>query len=108
MSNPQLIDRRKFIRSTALAAGGEGLNATLSKPLMAAWAEVDVPQCGYCQTGQIMSAAVLLRDNSNPTDEDIDNAMSGNICRCATYQRIRKAIHLAAQLKRSGWSFCST
>lgn len=79
----------------------EGLNATLSKPLMAAWAEVDVPQCGYCQTGQIMSAAILLRDNNNPTDQDIDNAMSGNICRCATYQRIRKAIHLAAQLKQS-------
>jgi isoquinoline 1-oxidoreductase alpha subunit len=79
----------------------EGLNATLSQPLMAAWAEVDVPQCGYCQTGQIMSAAILLRDNNNPTDEDIDNAMSGNICRCATYQRIRKAIHLAAQLKKS-------
>jgi len=79
----------------------EGLNATLSQPLMAAWTEIDVPQCGYCQTGQIMSAAILLRDNNNPTDQDIDNAMSGNICRCGTYQRIRKAIHLAAQLKKS-------
>lgn len=79
----------------------EGLQATLSKPLMAAWTEVDVPQCGYCQTGQIMSAAILIRDKTNPTDEDIDNAMSGNICRCATYQRIRNAIHLAAQLKQS-------
>ncbi|OQP40840.1 (2Fe-2S)-binding protein [Niastella yeongjuensis] len=79
----------------------EGLNDTLSKPLMAAWTEIDVPQCGYCQTGQIMAAAVLLRDNNNPTDQDIDNAMSGNICRCATYQRIRKAIHLAAELKKS-------
>lgn len=79
----------------------EGLQASLSKPLMDAWTEIDVPQCGYCQTGQIMAAAILLRENNNPTDEDIDNAMTGNICRCGTYQRIRKAIHLAADLKRS-------
>ncbi|MGK0298024.1 MAG: isoquinoline 1-oxidoreductase alpha subunit [Gammaproteobacteria bacterium] len=65
-------------------------------PLQEAWIEHDVPQCGYCQAGQIMSAAALLRDNSNPSDEDIDTAMSGNICRCATYIRIRRAIRTAA------------
>ena len=64
--------------------------------------ERDVPQCGYCQAGQIMSAAVLLRENPNPTDEDIDNAMEGNLCRCGTYLRIQKAIHLAAEIQRKG------
>ena len=64
--------------------------------------ELDVPQCGYCQSGQIMSAAVLLRENTNPTDQDIDDAMAGNICRCGTYLRIRKAIHLAAEIQRKG------
>ena len=97
---------RSCVAPVSRAAGKEivtieGLNSALSKPLMAAWAEIDVPQCGYCQTGQIMAAAILLRDKDNPTDQDIDNAMSGNICRCATYQRIRKAIHLAAELKKS-------
>ncbi|MDF1761882.1 MAG: (2Fe-2S)-binding protein [Oleibacter sp.] len=61
-----------------------------------AWVAIDVPQCGYCQSGQVMSAVALLKANSNPTDQDIDNAMAGNICRCATYQRIRQGIHDAA------------
>jgi Aerobic-type carbon monoxide dehydrogenase, small subunit CoxS/CutS homologs len=74
----------------------EGLSDNLTHPLQKAWIEVDVPQCGYCQSGQIMSAAVLLAENSKPTDKDIDEAMSGNICRCGTYPRIRKAIHRAA------------
>ncbi len=65
-------------------------------PLQEAWIELDVPQCGYCQAGQIMNAAALLSSNSNPSNEDIDNAMSGNLCRCGTYTRIRKAIHTAA------------
>ena len=69
-------------------------------PLQQAWEQIDVPQCGYCQSGQIMSAAVLLREIPNPTDEDIDLAMAGNICRCGTYLRIRKAIHLAAEIQQ--------
>jgi len=76
----------------------EGLSHDLSHPLQRAWIEIDVPQCGYCQSGQIMSAAVLLHENPKPTDEDIDEAMSGNICRCGTYPRIRRAIHRAAEL----------
>ncbi len=80
----------------------EGLDPKLSGPLQQAWIQEDVPQCGYCQSGQIMAAAILLKDNPNPTDGDIDDAMTGNICRCGTYQRIRKAIHVAAGLKRSG------
>lgn len=76
----------------------EGLSSDLSHPLQRAWIEVDVPQCGYCQSGQIMSAAVLLAENPNPADKDIDEAMSGNICRCGTYTRIRKAIHRAAEM----------
>jgi len=80
----------------------EGLSANNDHPLQKAWAEFDVPQCGYCQSGQLMSAAVLLRENANPTDSDIDDAMSGNICRCGTYPRIRAAIHKAAQLQREG------
>lgn len=78
----------------------EGLSPDNNHPLQAAWNEVNVPQCGYCHSGQLMSAAVLLRENPNPTDEDIDMAMSGNICRCGTYLRIRKAIHLAAEMQR--------
>lgn len=74
----------------------EGLSADASHPLQRAWEELDVPQCGYCQAGQIMSAAALLRRNAHPTDADIDVAMSGNLCRCATYTRIREAIHRAA------------
>jgi aerobic-type carbon monoxide dehydrogenase small subunit (CoxS/CutS family) len=78
----------------------EGLSADGSDPLQRAWIEQDVPQCGYCQAGQIMGAAALLRKNPHPTDEDIDNAMAGHICRCGTYVRIRAAIHEAAGAKR--------
>ena len=74
----------------------EGLSADGSHPLQRAWRDLDVPQCGYCQAGQLMSAAALLARNPKPTDADIDTAMSGNICRCATYLRIREAIHTAA------------
>jgi isoquinoline 1-oxidoreductase alpha subunit len=74
----------------------EGLTGQPGEALKAAWIEEDVPQCGWCQTGQIMSAAILLAENSAPSDEDIDAGMAGNVCRCATYQRIRKAIHRAA------------
>jgi isoquinoline 1-oxidoreductase subunit alpha len=79
----------------------EGLSPTSSHPVQRAWAAVDVPQCGYCQSGQIMAAAALLRKNRNPGDKDIDEAMT-NICRCGTYQRIREAVHAAADLARSG------
>jgi isoquinoline 1-oxidoreductase alpha subunit len=78
----------------------EGLSENNNHPLQKAWIELDVPQCGYCQSGQLMSAAVLLRENSNPTDQDIDDAMAGNLCRCGTYLRIRKAIQLAAEIQR--------
>ena len=74
----------------------EGLGGPAGKAVQAAWIGLDVPQCGYCQSGQIMSAAALLSTNPKPTDADIDAAMSGNICRCATYVRIRAAIHQAA------------
>jgi isoquinoline 1-oxidoreductase alpha subunit len=74
----------------------EGLSADGTHPVQVAWMAEDVPQCGYCQSGQIMSAVALLAKKSSPTDADIDDAMSGNICRCGTYQRIRKAIHRAA------------
>jgi isoquinoline 1-oxidoreductase subunit alpha len=74
----------------------EGLSADGSHPLQKAWQEIDVPQCGYCQAGQIMAAAELLAAKPKPTDADIDAAMTGNICRCATYLRIREAIHRAA------------
>jgi isoquinoline 1-oxidoreductase subunit alpha len=74
----------------------EGLSADGSHPLQKAWTEIDVPQCGYCQAGQIMSAAALLKTTPQPTDLDIDRAMAGNICRCATYNRIRAAIQSAA------------
>jgi isoquinoline 1-oxidoreductase alpha subunit len=77
----------------------EGLSVDGSHPVQQAWMEEDVPQCGYCQSGQIMSAVALLAKKANPTDTDIDDAMSGNICRCGTYQRIRKAIHKAAALQ---------
>ena len=77
----------------------EGLSEKNDHPLQLAWREIDVPQCGYCHSGQLMSAAVLLREKPDPTDEDIDAAMAGNICRCGTYLRIRKAIHLAAEMQ---------
>ena len=75
----------------------EGLSENGTHPVQKAWLEHDVAQCGYCQTGQIMSAAALLKDNPKPTDEDIDNAMSGNICRCGTYLRIKEAIKTASK-----------
>jgi isoquinoline 1-oxidoreductase alpha subunit len=74
----------------------EGIASTQAKALQSAWVDLQVPQCGYCQSGQIMSATALLEGNPAPSDEDIDSAMSGNICRCATYGRIRAAIHAAA------------
>jgi len=98
---------RSCVTKVSRAAGQqittiEGLSKGNDHPLQIAWAELDVPQCGYCQSGQLMSAAVLLRENANPTDQDIDDAMSGNICRCGTYPRIRAAIHKAAQMQREG------
>ncbi|HUQ15403.1 MAG TPA: (2Fe-2S)-binding protein [Gemmatimonadales bacterium] len=94
----------KPVRSCVMPAGAvkgavttiEGLAPDRSHPLQQAWIELDVPQCGYCQSGQIMTAAALLAKNPHPSDADIDAAMSGNICRCGTYQRIRAAIHRAA------------
>jgi isoquinoline 1-oxidoreductase alpha subunit len=74
----------------------EGLQSKQAKAVQAAWIDLQVPQCGYCQSGQVMSATALLEKNSAPTDADIDSAMSGNICRCGTYNRIRAAIHAAA------------
>jgi aerobic-type carbon monoxide dehydrogenase small subunit (CoxS/CutS family) len=78
----------------------EGLSKDRSHPAQRAWIESDVPQCGYCQSGQIMSAAALLGTNPSPSDADIDAALAGNICRCGTYVRIRKAVHRAAELLR--------
>lgn len=75
----------------------DGISAPLAKRIKDAWIAEEVPQCGYCQHGQMMSAAALLAKNKNPSDEDITNAMDGNICRCGTYSRIRKAIHRAAK-----------
>jgi isoquinoline 1-oxidoreductase subunit alpha len=80
----------------------EGLSADGSHPVQRAWAEADVVQCGYCQSGQIMTAVALLDAKPDPSDTDIDSAMAGNICRCGTYVRIREAIHLASRLKRGG------
>lgn len=98
---------RSCIKRVADAVGKEittieGLSNDLSHPLQKAWIEIDVPQCGYCQSGQIMSAAVLLAENSKPTDADIDDAMTGNICRCGTYPRIRRAIHRASEMAKAG------
>jgi isoquinoline 1-oxidoreductase subunit alpha len=78
----------------------EGLSPNSNHPLQQAWIAEQVPQCGYCQSGQLMSAAALLASNRRPSDEDIDRAMAGNICRCGTYQRIRRAIHRAATMMR--------
>jgi len=80
----------------------EGISPTGAHVVQRAWADADVVQCGYCQSGQIMTAVALLAANADPSDDDIDNAMSGNICRCGTYVRVREAIHLAAKLKRGG------
>lgn len=95
------------VRSCTLPVGNVGDQAVTTieglatddvlHPLQQAWIDLDVPQCGYCQAGQLMSAAALLRENASPSDDDIDRAMSGNICRCGTYVRIRKAIHTAAE-----------
>ena len=97
---------RSCITPVSRAAGKslvtiEGLEPALIRPLQEAWTEIDVPQCGYCQSGQIMAAAILLRDQPQPSDKDIDNAMAGNICRRGTYLRIRQAIHLASRQKAS-------
>ena len=80
----------------------EGLSSDASHPLQQAWQELDVPQCGYCQAGQLMAAAALLKSTPRPTDEDIDAAMNGNLCRCATYLRIRAGIHRAAAIAADG------
>jgi isoquinoline 1-oxidoreductase subunit alpha len=98
---------RSCVTPVSRAAGKEittieGLSDDLGRALQQAWIAEDVPQCGYCQSGQIMAAAVLLREKANPSDEDINVGMGGNICRCGTYGRIRRAIHLAAQLKGQG------
>ena len=80
----------------------EGLSPDSSHPVQLAWMEADVPQCGYCQAGQIMTAAALLAKKSRPTDADIDEALHGNICRCGTYEEIRRAVHRAAELRVAG------
>jgi aerobic-type carbon monoxide dehydrogenase small subunit (CoxS/CutS family) len=79
----------------------EGLSTDGTHPVQVAWQELDVPQCGYCQAGQMMSACALLAKKAKPTDADIDNAMNGNLCRCGTYLRIRAAIHKASELTAS-------
>ena len=88
------------IKATDKIVTIEGLSATSSHPVQKAWASLDVPQCGYCQSGQIMAAAALLKHKPNPTDIDIDEAMT-NLCRCGTYARIREAVHVAAGSKSS-------
>jgi isoquinoline 1-oxidoreductase alpha subunit len=98
--------RRSCVTPVSAAAGKkittiEGLSSDGSHPVQRAWTELDVVQCGYCQSGQIMSAVALLEAKSDPTDADIDAALSGNICRCGTYQRIRAAVHRAAELRAS-------
>jgi aerobic-type carbon monoxide dehydrogenase small subunit (CoxS/CutS family) len=98
---------RSCVTPVARAAGKEivtieGLSPDGRHPLQLAWIAEDVPQCGYCQSGQIMAAAELLRENPKPTDADIDDCMAGNICRCGTYQRIRRAIHRAAEMSVKG------
>jgi isoquinoline 1-oxidoreductase alpha subunit len=85
------------IKSTDKITTIEGLSEKASHPVQEAWIEAQVPQCGYCQSGQILAASALLASNTNPSDEDIDNAMAGNICRCGTYPRMRQAIHAAAK-----------
>ncbi len=98
--------RRSCVTPVSTAAGKavttiEGLSADGSDPVQRAWTELDVVQCGYCQSGQIMSAAALVAAKPDPSDADIDAALSGNICRCGTYQRIRAAVHRAAELRAS-------
>lgn len=98
--------KRSCVLPVSAAAGKrittiEGLSQDGTHPVQRAWAELDVVQCGYCQSGQIMSATALLAANPDPSDADIDAALSGNICRCGTYQRIRAAVHRAAELRTS-------
>jgi aerobic-type carbon monoxide dehydrogenase small subunit (CoxS/CutS family) len=98
---------RSCVLPISMAAGREvttieGLSGGIRDALVGAWTEEEVPQCGYCQTGQIMSAAVLLAENTEPDDADIDACMAGNVCRCATYVRIRRAIHRAAKSVAGG------
>lgn len=90
------------VKSTQRITTIEGLSPDTNHPVQQAWIAEQVPQCGYCQSGQIMSAVALLRANPSPSDEDIDNYMAGNLCRCGTYPRIRKAIHRAAEMMRTG------
>jgi isoquinoline 1-oxidoreductase subunit alpha len=100
--------RSCVLRLTAVAGKTvttiEGLSSDRSHPVQRAWIALDVPQCGYCQSGQIMSAAALLANNPVPSDQDINAALAGNICRCGTYVRIRKAIHRASELQRASKS----
>jgi aerobic-type carbon monoxide dehydrogenase small subunit (CoxS/CutS family) len=98
---------RSCVTPTSAAAGKkvttiEGLSEKSDHPVQKAWMELDVPQCGFCQSGQLMSAAALIASTPSPTDQQIDDAMAGNICRCGTYQRIRAAIHRAAAIKKEG------
>jgi isoquinoline 1-oxidoreductase alpha subunit len=98
---------RSCVTPVAMAEGRkittiEGLSMNGDHPVQLAWAELDVVQCGYCQSGQIMTAAALLAATPKPTDADIDAALTGNICRCGTYQRIRAAVHRAAELANEG------
>ena len=79
----------------------EGIEGKAAHAVRAAWTELDVPQCGYCQSGQIMAATALLSDNPAPSDDDIDTAMDGNVCRCATYHRIRAGVHRAAEIMKA-------
>jgi len=96
------LTRRSCVTPVGSLAGAtvttiEGLDGEVAEAVQVAWEALDVPQCGFCQSGQVMSAAALLNENRQPNDDDIDNAMAGNICRCATYVRIRGAIHDAAK-----------
>jgi isoquinoline 1-oxidoreductase alpha subunit len=91
-----LLSRAEGKRITTI----EGLSSNRNHPAQRAWLSEQVPQCGYCQSGQIMATAVLLSSNLDPSDSEIDDALSGNICRCGTYHRIRRAVHLAAELAR--------
>jgi len=98
---------RPCVTPVSRAEGGavrtiEGLSTDLSHPVQKAWLEIQVPQCGYCHSGQMMTASALISKIPNPTDADIDDAMSGNLCRCGTYHRIRAAVHRAAELMRKG------
>lgn len=97
MTPVSTVGRMKVTTIEGLAASADKLH-----PLQQAWTELDVAQCGYCQAGQIMTAAALLKDNPKPTDDDIDGAMAGNLCRCATYMRIRQGIKRAAAIAAGG------